>query len=286
MKISQAFNFAKLELLKCGIENPFLEATILLTHLTSFSKEQIIFDENLELSESQFESLKHLIVRRCRKEPISHIINNREFFGLDFFVDKNVLDPRPDSEHLVELALKKIDEMFLGGEIKMLEIGVGSGCLTISILKNAKNCQALGFDISQYALEICAKNIKTHELKNRFEIRESNLFSAASKNEKFDVIISNPPYIKSQEIEDLQDEVRIFEPRGALDGGLDGLDFYREIAINAPLFLKENSILILEIGFDQKDEVCEIFEENGFYLDCHKQDLAGRDRVLGFRISK
>jgi release factor glutamine methyltransferase len=153
--------------------------------------------------------------------------------------------------------------------------------LSISILKNTKNSEVLGVDLSFDALEICNKNIESHNLENRFKTLQSDLFLEISE-QKFDFLISNPPYIKTKDIDFLQDEVRIYEPKSALDGGNDGLDFYREIAKNAREFLNENGIVILEIGFDQKEAVTAIFLAQGFKFDDAGKDLSGRDRVLVF----
>lgn len=287
MKISDAFLYAKSKLKNSDIESYFIDSIILMRHITNFSKEEIIFNENLEINEKNFKEFDDLISRRCKKEPISHLTNHREFFGLDFFVDKNVLDPRCDSEILVEIVIQKIKNL-PDDKIKMLEIGVGSGCLTISILKNCdKKIQATGFDISLKALEICKKNIAKHTLENDFLIFESDLFKFFEQNEnqKFDLIISNPPYIKKSDIEKLDVGVKDFEPRIALDGGIDGLDFYKEIAKKSKKFLKETGFIILEIGFDQKQEIIEIFENYDFILNQAQKDYGANDRVLVFAIS-
>ncbi len=287
MKISDAFLYAKSKLKNSKIESYFIDSIILLRHITNLSKEEIIFNENLEINEENFKKFDDLITRRCKKEPISHLTNHREFFGLDFFVDKNVLDPRCDSEILVEIAIKKIQNL-VADKIKMLEIGVGSGCLTISILKNCdKKIQATGFDISLEALEICKKNIVKHNLENDFLIFEADLFKffVENKNQKFDLIISNPPYIKKSDIEKLDVGVKDFEPRIALDGGIDGLNFYKEIAKKSKEFLTKNGLVILEIGFDQKQEIIEIFESYDFILNQAQKDYGANDRVLVFGIS-
>lgn len=276
MKVGEVFLNTKKTLQASNIESFSIDALILISFVSGFCKEEIIFSDK-ELNANQLSLLEECLKRRCNKEPISHIINHREFYGLDFFVDKNVLDPRPDSEILVEMAIEKIDNK----NVKILEIGVGSGCLSIAILKNCKNSSAFGVDLSKNALEICNKNIKSHKLEDRFKTNLSDLFNQIPK-QKFDVIISNPPYIKTSDIEKLQDEVKIHEPRSALDGGEDGLEFYRQIAKNAPEFLNKNGLIIVEIGFDQKNEVIDIFLTQNFKLDQAKKDLALRDRALAF----
>jgi release factor glutamine methyltransferase len=252
----------------------------LLTHALSVSKEQIIFNPNLELDQNQQQQFFSLIERRSRREPVSQIIGKREFFGQDFLVTHNVLDPRPDSESLVELVLKKFPNK--NQKLEILEIGTGSGCLIITLLLLYKSARGNGVDISSAALEICKKNSTTHQINDRLDLQESDLFLSLNKNKKFDLIISNPPYIASQEIENLEVEVKKFEPRIALDGGLDGLNFYRRIAVKAQDFLLENGRIILEIGFGQKDEIVKIFTENNFVFEELKHDLAGVERALSF----
>ncbi len=280
MKISQALKQAKIELENSGVENIGLDSLILISHALSVSKEHIIFNPDLELTAKQQELFFALINRRSSREPISHIIEKREFFGRDFFVNHNVLDPRPDSETLIELVVKKIPKE---KAIKILEIGVGSGCLIITLLQHFLSSSGIALDISQKALEIAQKNAINHKINNRVEFLESDLFTALNKNHKFDLIISNPPYIPSAEIAQLQDEVKKYEPILALDGGIDGLDFYRKIASQAKEFLCENGLIILEIGKGQEKDVIEIFEKENFKFLEAKADLAGVERILCFK---
>lgn len=283
MKISEILTEAKLRLKNSGVENVGLDSLILLSHALSFSKEKIIFNPDLELSLNQQQSFFDLIERRTKREPISHLIEKREFFGRDFFVNSNVLDPRPDSETLIELVLKNFPQK--ESSLKILEIGSGSGCLIITLLSHFSNSNAVALDISKKALEIAQKNAINHEIINRLQLIESDLFANLENAEKFDLIISNPPYIPSSEIENLQDEVKKFEPRLALDGGFDGLDFYRQIAAKAKNFLNEKGKVILEIGQNQEKEVAEIFIKEGFLFNESKADLAGIERALCFSVN-
>lgn len=278
MKIVDALNSAKKTLRANNINSFSLDAILLLQQATSFTKEQIIFDPDFLLDENQLNIFLKLIERRSQKEPVSHIIGKREFYGLDFAVTSKTLDPRPDSESLIELVLQNFS-----GKINILEIGVGSGCLIITLLKNLQEAQGKGIDISNDALEICHKNAKNHQIENRLQLLRSNLFAEISDQEKFDLIISNPPYIKSQDIENLQDEVKNFEPRLALDGGESGLEFYEKIANEVAGFLAPKGSVILEIGFGQKQDVVDIFVVKGFKLQAVKLDLSGIDRVLWFK---
>ncbi len=279
MKTSSALLKAKQILKEAEIATPSLDSIILLCFVKKLSKEAIIFNDNLELTQKEEEQFFNLISRRKNGEPVSHLINNREFFGLDFFVNKDVLDPRCDSEILIETIIKNYQQKT---ELKFLELGVGSGCLSISLLKNLENSDAIGVDISAPALEIAKKNAENHAVLTRFELRKSDLFSAINCDEKFDFIISNPPYIPSKDIENLQIEVKNFEPLLALDGGVDGLEFYRAIAKNSKEFLKENGKIFLEIGINQEKDIEKIFNEFSFKLIAAKKDLAGIIRLLYF----
>jgi len=280
VKISEILAEAKSRLKNSGVVNEGLDSLILLSHALSFSKEKVIFNPDFELDKEQQEKFFDLINRRSRREPISHILEKREFYGRDFFVNSSVLDPRPDSETLIELVFKHFPQK--ESSLKILEIGVGSGCLIITVLKHFINARGIGLDISQKALEIAQKNATSHEINSRITLQKSDLFSALQENEKFDLIISNPPYIPSADIKNLQDEVKNFEPILALDGGLDGLDFYRQIAAQANDFLNYEGKIILEIGQNQEKDVAEIFVKAGFLFSESKADLAGIERVLCF----
>jgi len=280
MKISDALSQARLNLDSQGVSSSKLDSLILLSHTLSFSKEQIIFNPDFELSLAQQQVFFDLIVRRLQREPVSQIIGKREFFGEDFFVSKDVLDPRPDSESLIELILKKFPDR--SQKLKILELGTGSGCLIITLLKSYGAAVGTGIDISAEALKISQKNSEFCQVHKRLNLQKSDLFAEVNILEKFDLIISNPPYIASEEIEKLEPEVKNFEPRIALDGGLDGLSFYRRIAADAKNFLEKNGKIFLEIGFGQKEKVVEIFIKNGFLLIDSKLDLSGIPRVLEF----
>ncbi len=283
MKISDLLAQARSQLENAGVSNSKLDALVLLTHALSVSKEQIIFYPDKIISDESSEKFFALIKRRCNREPVSQIIGNREFYGHDFLVTQDTLDPRADSESLIELVIKKFPDKSTA--LRILEIGTGTGCLIITILKLYTNATAQGLDISEKALEIFKKNAKNHRLENRLEITKSDLFTALNPNSKFDLIISNPPYIPSAEINSLQAEVKNFEPHLALDGGLDGLDFYRKIAKKAHSFLTPKGRVILEIGFGQESEVIKIFTNENFTFEETKNDLAGIARALSFSIN-
>ncbi|MES2961208.1 MAG: peptide chain release factor N(5)-glutamine methyltransferase [Pseudomonadota bacterium] len=283
MKISDALSQSRKDLDIKGVSNSKLDSLILLTHALSCSKEYIIFNPDAELNIEQQQVFFEMVKRRAAREPVSHIIGKREFYGEDFFVSCDVLDPRPDSESLIELVLKNFSEK--NNPLKILELGVGSGCLIITLLKAYKSAVGTGVDISEKALKIAEKNATTHQVQDRLQLLQSDLFSALKiLNPKFDLIISNPPYIASQEIESLEQEVKFHEPRLALDGGADGFDFYKRIALESKNFLKESGQVILEIGINQQEKIIEFFTENGFQLVEMKPDLSGIIRSLCFRI--
>lgn len=282
MKISDLLAQAKNQLENSGVGSSKLDSLVLLTHALSVSKEQIIFNPDLEPEQTLQEKFWQMIARRAKREPVSHIIGKREFYGHDFFVTSDVLDPRPDSESLIELVLKKFPQK--NSELKILEVGTGSGCLVITLLRLYESSFANGVDISEKALEICRKNAGANQVQNRLELFQSDLFSSLTADKKFDLIISNPPYIPSKDVLELEAEVKNFEPHLALDGGADGLDFYRAIAQTAPNFLQKNGRIILEIGFDQKDAVVKIFESENFIFEESQADLAGISRALCFNL--
>ena len=262
-----------------GVVNGKLDSLILLCHALSFSKEQVIFNPELELNKDQEDGFLTLIDRRSNFEPVSHIIAKREFYGEEFIVNQDVLDPRPDTESLIELILKNIAR---DKEMKILELGVGSGCISITLLKQYEFAKVVGVDISKAALKTCQNNIDKHQVSKRIQLIESNLFTAIDANDKFDLIVSNPPYITSNDINYLAPEVRIYEPKLALDGGVDGLDFYREIADKAHDFLNDGGEVLLEIGCGQHEDVIKIFLDKGFSLIESKCDLSSIIRVLYF----
>ncbi len=278
MENSKALAKAREILAAKGVSNPGLDSTILLAHALLVSKDWVIFNPDFKLNEAQQENFFELINRRANRELVSHLIGKREFFGEEFLVTKDVLDPRPDSETLIEEVLKKSHD-----GCKILDLGVGSGCLIITLLKSFKNSVGTAVDISESAIEIARKNSENHQVSSRLKIFKSDLFSNLNRAEKFDLIISNPPYIPAADIEILEPEVRIHEPRSALDGGVDGLDFYRRIAAEAKNFLSESGRIFLEIGYGQEKSVSEIFVKNGFSHINSALDLSGVVRVLEFK---
>lgn len=236
------------------------------------------------LNDEQENYFLEMMKDRLNERPIAYIIGNREFMGLDFFVKEGVLIPRPDTETLVE-ELINICNNKTG--LNILDIGTGSGAITVSLAKYLDKSHVISVDISDIALEIASKNAISNKVDERIDFIKSDLFSNISKEQKFDIIVSNPPYIRKKDIEGLDRQVKDFEPYNALEGGDDGLDFYRKITKESIEFLKINGVLAYEVGHDQASDVSKIMQQNGFEGIYTKKDLQGFERVvIGFYNNK
>lgn len=269
------------EILKSeDIESHRIDSRILLGKVLNISLEQIILKYDHNIDSKLTNEFMRLIARRAKREPIAYIIGKKEFYGMEFIVNKNVLIPRPDSEILVDTVLKIFDK---NSEIKILEFGVGSGCLLITILKHMKNSSGVAVDIQEGAIEVATKNHKSLGIENDidFVLKDWNEFES---DEKFDLIISNPPYITTQEMLELQDDVKKYEPKVALEAGKDGLDAYRSLAPVIRKFLKQNGIVALEFGESQSEGVQKIMLESGFVVISISKDLSARFRVGVFSL--
>ncbi len=264
-----------------NIQEPKEKARRLLEFILKQSRAQCI--SNMQ---EQVESKKQLLYQEKIQEliqgkPLQYITNHQGFMGLDFYVDENVLIPQPDTEILVEAAIKIAKE-----KMQILDLCTGSGCIGIALAKYLKNAQITLADISKKALEVARKNAIHHQVEDKIELIESNLFENL-ENKKFDLIISNPPYIRTSVIPTLSKEVRK-EPYIALNGGEDGLFFYREILKQGHLYLKSEGYLLLEIGYDQAEEIIKLWKNissQNLNLVTKQaiQDLGGNDRVLVFQ---
>ncbi|MDY5212343.1 peptide chain release factor N(5)-glutamine methyltransferase [Intestinibacter sp.] len=233
-----------------------------------------------QLTQEQEKYFLEMIKERLNERPIAYIIGNREFMGLDFFVKEGVLIPRPDTETLVEEIINICNNRT---GLNILDIGTGSGAITISLAKYLDKSHVVSADISDIALEIASKNAISNNVDERIDFIKSDVFSNVPQEEKFDLIVSNPPYIRKADIDGLDRQVKDFEPYNALEGGEDGLDFYRKITKESKDFLKNKGILAYEVGHDQAYDVSEIMRENGFEGIYTKCDLQGFERVvIGF----
>jgi release factor glutamine methyltransferase len=262
------------------ISSAQLESFMIISYFCNLSREEIILgSREIYLDQKDIDKINIALQRRIKGEPISHIIGKREFYSLDFKVNSHVLDPRPDSEILIEEIIKLIPNF--DNSIEILELGVGSGCLILTILNNISNATGIAIDINPKSIAIAKENAKNLNLEDRINFIHSDWFSNLS-SQKFDIIISNPPYIKKNDIANLQKEVKDFEPIIALDGGDDGLDCYRKIADDISNFLKDNAFLILEIGQNMEDDIIDIFKENGLKFIKYAKDLNAIIRCLIF----
>ena len=265
-------------------DTPRLDVEILLEKaLGNVDSLYIRLNLNKELTQEQEDLFNTFIQDRLKGRPVAYIVGNREFMGLDFYVQEGVLIPRPDTEPLVE----ELIELCRGKEnLNILDIGTGSGAITISLAKYLNTSKVKSFDISDIALEVGKKNAISNEVDDRVEFIKSDLFSSIeNKSIQFDVIVSNPPYIPKKDIETLHIQVKDYEPYIALEGGEDGLDFYRSITEQSRMYLKENGILAYEVGHDQAQDVSEIMKSNGYTKIYTKKDLQGIDRVvIGYKL--
>ena len=216
-----------------------------------------------------------MINERSRGKPIAYITGNKYFWKDEFKVDKNVLIPRPDTELIVEQILKIYKNK---KNLNVLEIGVGSGCILLSVLKEKKGFAATGIDISMGCIKICKSNIKKLKIRNKIDLFKSDIDNF--NNGKYDLIISNPPYIKKTDLKYLERDVIKFEPKLALDGGLDGLSEIRKVINKSSELIKINGKLVLEMGFDQKFKVKKLLKEKGFYINKVLKDLSNNDRCI------
>ena len=265
-------------------DTPRLDVEILLEKaLGNVDSLYIRLNLNKELTQEQENLFNTFIQDRLKGRPVAYIVGNREFMGLDFYVQEGVLIPRPDTEPLVEELIELCREK---ENLNILDIGTGSGAITISLAKYLNTSKVKSFDISDIALEVGKKNAISNEVDDRVEFIKSDLFSSIeNKSIQFDVIVSNPPYIPKKDIETLHTQVKDYEPYIALEGGEDGLDFYRSITEQSRMYLKENGILAYEVGHDQAQDVSEIMKSNGYTKIYTKKDLQGIDRVvIGYKL--
>lgn len=264
-----------------GIETNSLDARIILKEIFNFDEKELILNSDLILSESKISKVQKIITRRLNFEPVSKIFGKRDFYNSTFSISDDVLDPRPETENIVEIANNFILEK---GYESFIDLGTGSGCIILSILKENKNLTAVGVDISIDAINIAKKNSKDMNLEKRSSFLVSNWLSSIYNS--YDLIISNPPYIPSDEIITLSKTVKNFDPLISLDGGQDGLKCYKEIAQDINRVINKNGRVILEIGYNQAHDVIKIFESKEFKLLKIYNDINGLNRILTFESKK
>ena len=256
------------------IPNPEIDLRILLNHSRS-SKNEIILS-NFNKNQIDIKKFNSLLKRRILNEPISKIINKKSFWKDNFYVNKFVLDPRPETEGIIEEAIKIFKKKT---HFKILDIGTGSGAIAISLAREFSNAEIVAIDISEDAIKVANKNIKDRNLDKRINLKKMTFENI---QDDFDLIVSNPPYLTQKEIKNLSIEINKFEPKIALFGGSDGLDFYREFSKKIDTNLKNGGYLILEIGASQFSDCMEIFSDSGLKFIKKSQDLQKKDRIMIF----
>ena len=255
--------------------NPQLDSEILLSNSIKRDKKHIILNPKEILNSEQLEKFNSLIERRKKGEPIAYLINKKEFWKDEFFVNKDVLIPRPDSELIIEQVLKIYSKDV---QLQVLDIGTGSGCILLSILKERSNFYGTGIDISKKSINVSKFNAKQLNLTKRVKFFHSSVDNF--NNGKYDIIVSNPPYIEQLSLKYLEKDVVNFEPKLALSGGFDGFSKIRKVINKASILIKKNGKFILEIGFNQKNKVIKILKEEGFYVNKAIKDYGNNDRCI------
>jgi release factor glutamine methyltransferase len=270
---------------KKGVESPRLQAESLLAHLLKLPRMELYLNFERVLTNAEVNNLRELIQRRGRREPLQHIVGSTSFCGLELVVNRHVLVPRPETEILAEQGWQFLNQLSPSHihQATALDFGTGSGCVAIALAARCPTAQVWAVDISAKALELARENSERHNLADRIHLWRGDGLAALRQEMRFDLIISNPPYISGAEIESLQIEVRGFDPHRALDGGPDGLDYFRQLAAAAPAFLKTGGRVMLEFGDGQADEVCAIFKSQKWIVEALMEDYSHRPRVLAVR---
>ena len=275
MNIQRALQKANLFLREKNIKTPDLDTQILMSKVLKKKKEFIILNLDIEITDKNLEYFNQLVDQRAKGKPIAYLTEKKSFWKYEFTINKEVLIPRPDTEIIVEqvLALTKNKE-----KMNLLDVGIGSGCILLSILKDKKSFLGTGIDINNKSLTICRINGHNLDVNNRLKLFKSDIDNF--NYGKYDLIISNPPYIKKAKLKYLDKDVIGFEPRQALDGGIEGLSEIRKVINKSSELIKKNGFLVLEMGFDQRRQVKKILENNGFYIKKIVKDLSNNDRCI------
>ena len=280
MTYKEVYEYGKQKLIDAGIEDAVLDARLLLEYICHTDRNELIVHADCQRSSMEEQFYKIVIEKRASHIPLQHITGEQEFMGLTFQVNEHVLIPRQDTEILVEEVMRHLSD-----GMRILDICTGSGCILLSLLKYSNECEGVGIDISSDALRVAQENAQRLQLDATF--LEGDLFlplksfqSSKTSDTLFDIIVSNPPYIETKVIDTLMPEVRLHEPVSALDGGEDGLYFYRKIVAEAPRFMRKGAYLFFEIGCAQAQTVAMFMQEAGFVQIEVLKDYAGLDRVV------
>ena len=284
MKILEVIQRSTDFLAKKGVASPRLQVELLLAHLLGIPRLQLYLNFERTLTIAELDALRAKVQRRGQREPLQYIIGSTSFCGVEIAVNRYVLIPRPETELLAERAwtfLQKCE-----GIPTALDIGTGSGCLAISLAHRVPLAKVSATDISGAALELARRNAQSRQVSDRIDFRQGDLFAAAPKGARFDLIVSNPPYIPTARIATLEAEVREHEPRGALDGGPDGQNFYRRMAAEAHRWLRPTGCVMVELDEEGASMTREIFQQEKWLVDSLEKDYQGHDRILMARPAK
>lgn len=279
VSIAEAVTEAAEKLRTSGVDEPRRDAALLLSHTLGCDRTFVIAHGDEAVPAEKLNALREYVERRAAREPLQYITGHQEFFKLDFEVAPAVLIPRPETELIVEAVL---DLFPIDSHFDFADVGTGSGCLAISILHERSNSQGIAIDISRDALNVAERNAQRHNVDDRLQLLESDLFVALSPDRTFDLIVSNPPYVLDQEMNQLQREVQR-EPRSALAGGVDGLDVIRRLLRDAPQHLKAGGYLLFEFGVDQDAKIIELVNQAGWELIEIRKDLQQIPRMIVLR---
>ena len=282
MNLETAINDAHNKLKQNKIKTALLDSEILMSETIKKTREFIIMNHNYEITEKEYNSFKEMIKIRSTGKPIAHLIKKKYFWKNEFYVDEKVLIPRPDTEIIIEQVLKLYKKKH---KINFLDVGFGSGCIILSLLRERKDFKGTGIDVSIDALKACKINAYKLGVENRVKLFKSDIDKFFLG--KYDLIISNPPYIKNLDLKYLGKDLVKFEPRLALDGGLDGISEIRKVVKKSSELVKKGGKLVIEIAYNQKKEVKKLLRENSFYINSVVKDLANNDRcIISTKIEK
>ncbi|MBM79910.1 MAG: protein-(glutamine-N5) methyltransferase, release factor-specific [Planctomycetaceae bacterium] len=275
--VKRVMDWTVAHLQRKGSDSPRLDTEILLAHARGCERIELYTHFNDVLTDDERATMRELVQRRANHEPVAYLVGYREFYSLEFEVNKDVLIPRPDTETIV-LELLEIAKTMASP--KIVDVCTGSGCIAISVAVNHDTAEVVATELHDVALQIAVQNSEKHEVSDRIEFLKGDLLSCIKPEQQFDIVASNPPYVATADIETLEPTVREHEPHTALDGGADGTRYISRLITDAPNYLKDGGYLMLEMGSEQAGMVCELIDENGQFSDAQiLTDLAGRSRV-------
>ena len=283
MTVLEAIQKSAEFLAKKGVESPRLQTELLLAHQLKLPRMKLYLNFDRVLTAPETDGLRELVKRRGQREPLQHITGSTSFCGHEIAVSRHALVPRPETELLAELGWKFLSTINHQSSTA-LDFGTGTGCIAIALAAKCPNAKITALDVSAEALALARQNAALNQVAERIQLLQGDGFAALVNEAQFDLLISNPPYIASAEIETLEPEVKDFDPRGALDGGADGLDFYRRLAAEAKPFLKPDGKIMVEFGDGQADNIKKIFEDEKWIVEAVQADYSQRARILVARV--